>query len=116
MHAWHTQGHAPSQSARDGMPTSVHADATQALLDIFRARDLDGNNVLDLNEFTSAMRSLNLDLSDKDFQTLFRIADIDNSGSIELDEFLNQMRLDAIPRAHARPRPLLPRHAPRRSS
>ena len=67
------------------------------LLGTFREQDTDGSGVFDLQEFTRALRSLNLDLRDADIQAVFNELDADGSGELELKEFLNELKREPDP-------------------
>ena len=47
-----------------------------------------------VEEFGAALKQLNIDLSQKDIETLFRTSDKDGSGLLEFDEFYNHFRKD----------------------
>lgn len=69
------------------------------LLGTFREQDTDGSGILGLAEFTRALRSLNLDLSDAQMAAVFTELDADGSGELELKEFLNELKREPDPRA-----------------
>ncbi|KAL1525636.1 hypothetical protein AB1Y20_020489 [Prymnesium parvum] len=85
----------------------------QVVIDTFRGNDANFNGRIERQEFLKTLKSLNLNLADKDFDALFRATDIDHSGTIEIDEFLNLLRVDALISSEpffwheARPRRLL---------
>ena len=63
----------------------------------FRLMDVDGSRSLDRAEFKNAMKSINILLSDRQFEELFQYFDKDQSGTVEYDEFLIGLR-GTIPR------------------
>jgi Ca2+-binding EF-hand superfamily protein len=63
-----------------------------ALLTVFREHDHDKSGTFEFPEFRDAMRSVNLDLTEKDMVALFRAADADGSGCLEFSEFINNFR------------------------
>lgn len=69
------------------------------LLDVFREVDADGSGTLDAEEFEAALKKVNIQLTQKDMQTLFRNADKDGSGVLEFDEFYNRTRHCRLPKA-----------------
>ena len=91
-----------------------------ALLTVFREHDHDKSGTFEFPEFRDAMRSVNLDLTEKDMVALFRAADADGSGCLEFSEFINNFRKEGAGDAAegrreqfffslSRPRPLLKR-------
>ena len=68
------------------------------LLGCFREQDLDGSGQLELPEFTRALKSLNIDLSEADIAGVFAALDSDGSGVMELKEFLNELKSEPDPR------------------
>ncbi len=65
-----------------------------ALLTVFREHDHDKSGTFEFPEFREAMRTVNLDLTEKDMVALFRAADKDGSGCLEFSEFINNFRQD----------------------
>merc|ERR1712196_66022 len=55
---------------------------------VFREHDVDGNGVLDHDEFVACLKSTDLGLNDAQIQTLNIAADSDKDGMIDYDEFL----------------------------
>uniref|UniRef100_A0A0M3IJY3 Calcyphosin-like protein n=1 Tax=Ascaris lumbricoides TaxID=6252 RepID=A0A0M3IJY3_ASCLU len=59
---------------------------------VFRIMDDSGNKLLDLDEFTKALRDFGLKLSDEDVKAAFNRIDKDSTGTIDFDEFLIALR------------------------
>lgn len=55
--------------------------------------DDSGNKLLDLDEFTKALRDFGLKLSDEDVKAAFNRIDKDSTGTIDFDEFLIALRV-----------------------
>ena len=68
------------------------------LLGCFREQDADGSGQLELPEFTRALQSLNINLSDADIAGVFAALDSDGGGILELKEFLNELKSEPDPR------------------
>ena len=68
------------------------------LLGCFREQDADGSGQLELAEFTRALQSLNINLSDADIAGVFAALDSDGGGILELKEFLNELKAEPDPR------------------
>ena len=89
------------------------------ILDVFRQRDTDRSGTLDFKEFKHVIKTLNIDLNEKDMSVLFRHADSDGSGVLEFEEFFNRFRSElSEPNpsekepffwSKTRPRPLIPK-------
>lgn len=54
----------------------------------FRRVDLDNSGDVDLQEFTTAILSMKLEITEEDLQRLFSIFDINRDGRIQQWEFL----------------------------
>ena len=54
----------------------------------FRKVDLDNSGDVDLQEFTTAILSMKLEVTEEDLQRLFSIFDINRDGRIQQWEFL----------------------------
>lgn len=59
---------------------------------LFKIMDDDNSKLLDLYEFTKALRDYRLELTEGDTQLLFRYIDRDQSGKLDYDEFLRFAR------------------------
>ena len=68
------------------------------LLGCFREQDADGSGQLELPEFTRALQSLNINLSDADIAGVFAALDSDGGGILELKEFLNELKSEPNPK------------------
>ena len=71
---------------------------TSVLLGCFREQDADGSGQLELPEFTRALQSLNINLSDADIAGVFAALDSDGGGILELKEFLNELKSEPDPK------------------
>eukprot|EP01080_Neovahlkampfia_damariscottae_P007521 gene7521-11845_t len=64
---------------------------------LFREMDLDGNNKIDVDEFTVGLDALGLTLekplTQQQIQIIFNAIDTDGSGEIDFDEFTNAFKL-----------------------
>ena len=56
--------------------------SSAALFTLFQDFDVDNSGLLDLREFSAAIRQLNLHLSQEDMGALFRFFDKDGSGRL----------------------------------
>ena len=63
-----------------------------AMSRLFKKMDLDGNGVVDFEEFTYAVEQMEMMISAEKVQMLFNYFDIDGSGSIDVNEFIKGVR------------------------
>jgi calmodulin len=66
-------------------------EAVQEFREVFHLFDKDGDNTIDCQELGVAMRSLGLNPSDQEVESMIREVDVDNSGAIDFQEFLALM-------------------------
>ena len=59
--------------------------------------DRDGEGTIGRSEFTAMMKTLGLELSDAELQTLWEKVDMDKSGEIEFEEMLETLRKNLAP-------------------
>ncbi|KAL6431076.1 hypothetical protein ACFW04_007069 [Cataglyphis niger] len=59
---------------------------------VFRRMDEDGNKKLNLEEFKTGLKQIELELSDDEIEEIFRKFDTDEDGNISVDEFLVGIR------------------------
>ena len=59
--------------------------------------DRDGEGTIGRSEFTAMMKTLGLELSDGELETLWDKVDMDKSGEIEFDEMLDTLRKNLAP-------------------
>lgn len=59
--------------------------------------DRDGEGTIGRSEFTAMMKTLGLELSDAELQTLWDKVDMDKSGEIEFEEMLETLRKNLVP-------------------
>jgi len=64
----------------------------RSLEDVFNQFDDDNSGHIDAHEFHNAMKSLKLELSDREIKNLFHNADTDASGSISYTEFVKSFQ------------------------
>lgn len=55
--------------------------------------DEDGNKKLNLEEFKTGLKQIELELSDEEIEEIFRKFDTDEDGNISVDEFLVGIRV-----------------------
>lgn len=79
------------------MRQSGRADGIRTLRDAFRAIDADGDASLSRAELKRRLRSLGVELTERDFDTVFAHFDADGSGEISFPEFELAMRATAMP-------------------
>lgn len=63
-----------------------------AMARLFKKMDLDGNGVVDLEEFEHAIETMDMMLSKEKVKMLFHYFDEDRNGSIDVDEFVRGVR------------------------
>lgn len=59
---------------------------------IFKAIDTDHSGTIDLQEFTTALINLKIDITEEDIKRLFNAIDRNGNGVLDYVEFLNLMR------------------------
>lgn len=58
----------------------------------FNQIDTDNSGALDLNEFTTALLALQLELTEVDIKRMFAIFDQNHDGCIQYNEYVNVLR------------------------
>ncbi len=73
------------------------AELVAEFREAFDMFDRDGEGTIGRAEFTAMMRTLGLELSDAELETLWEKVDMDGSGEIEFDEMLQTLKKNLAP-------------------
>lgn len=84
------------------MRQSGRVDGFRTLRDAFRAIDVDGDASLSRPELKRRLRSLGVELTERDFDTVSAHFDADGNGAVSFPEFEAAMRATALPPRRAK--------------